>query len=146
MNERQEYFKARVSDEGKVLFSDLARVNNHLQTLRGGDIYVLFIEIPEGHTDAQRQFFHSVIIEDVQRGLLQMGYAEAQDKKFVKDLIKHKFLTREKLNETTGEVITYTRNTSSLSKDEYSWLIDSVIRWAAEWLGVTVRNPKDYGY
>lgn len=141
--ERTEWHRARV-ENGKVLFNDLQRVNNHLQTLNGVEVYVTFVPIPKKRTGRQNQYFHGPLIEDVQRGLLEQGFTDAIDPQWVKDLLKRKFLYREDRNEMTGEVVSYVRKTSSLTKEEFSVFISAVVQWAQEFLGVAVRDPQDY--
>lgn len=47
-------------------------------------------------------------------------------------ILKYKFLKREKVVEKTGEVIPYLESTTRLTRSEFSEVVESVIRWAAE--------------
>jgi hypothetical protein len=67
--------------------------------------------------------------------LLNLGWDQANDYYWVKDLCKYKFLRYEAVNPKTGEVIEGIRATSSLSKEEVSELIEQIKIWAADELG-----------
>lgn len=57
-----------------------------------------------------------------------LGY----EKDEMHDILKFKFLKRERLIEKTGEIIPYLESTTRLSRSEFSEVVESVIRWAAE--------------
>ena len=57
-----------------------------------------------------------------------LGY----EKDEMHDVLKFKFLKRERVIEKTGEIIPYLESTTRLSRSEFSEVVESVIRWAAE--------------
>ena len=57
------------------------------------------------------------------------------------EICKFKFLKRELVSEKTGEVFEYLSSTSTLSKSEFSDLVEQVIAWAAQSFGVTLPRP-----
>jgi hypothetical protein len=69
----------------------------------------------------------------------ELGY----DLEEMKDIIKYKFLRRERVVESTGEVLVYLGKTSKLSKLEFAELVDSMVRFAAE-LNIILKSPEEY--
>jgi len=47
-------------------------------------------------------------------------------------ICKFKFLKRERVVESTGEIIPYLESTTRLSRTEFGEVVDAIIRWAAE--------------
>ena len=82
----------------------------------------------------QNAYLH-VVFREVQLALLNLGWDQANDYYWVKDLCKYKFLRYEAVNPKTGEVIEGIRATSSLSKEEVSELIEQIKIWASDELG-----------
>lgn len=56
-----------------------------------------------------------------------LGY----EKEEIHDILKFKFLKRERIIEKTGEVIEYLESTTRLTRSEFSEVIEQLIRWAA---------------
>jgi hypothetical protein len=56
-------------------------------------------------------------------------------------IMKYKFLKKELVNESTGEVYEYIGSTAKLSKGDFVDLIENLIRWAAETLNIVLPAP-----
>jgi hypothetical protein len=56
------------------------------------------------------------------------------------DVVKFKFLKRERVIEKTGEVVEYLTSTTELNKSEFGTFVDSTIAWAAE-MGCALPAP-----
>lgn len=63
------------------------------------------------------------------------------DKNEMHEILKFKFLKKEKVDENTGEVLNYIGSTASLTKSEFIELVDNTIRWAAEFFNVVLPPP-----
>lgn len=57
-----------------------------------------------------------------------LGYEKSE----MHDILKFKFLKRERVIEKTGEIIPYLESTTRLSRSEFSEVVESVIHWAVE--------------
>lgn len=79
----------------------------------------------------------------LQQRLLDLGWKEAVSIEWVKDLIKYQFLKMETANETTGEVITSIRATSSLTTSEMMDFIADIQQWSAETLELYIPDPNE---
>lgn len=92
-------------------------------------------------TMQQNRYYWGVIIPLVRDALKDAGYRATKDT--AHRLIKHLFVQEELVNEQTGELITFTGSTSSLSKDEFMVLIDHIQQWAAEEFGLVIPDPNE---
>lgn len=61
----------------------------------------------------------------------------------IHSICKMKFLKREKVVESTGEILEYTESTSKLSKEQFGELIDRLIQFAAETFNITLPIPDE---
>ena len=68
-----------------------------------------------------------------------LGY----DKNEMHEIIKYKFLRKEKVDERSGEVFDYVGSTTKLSKSEFADMINDLIRWSAETLGIVLPLPSE---
>ena len=93
---------------------------------------------------AQNSYLHAYLFPETRKALIEAGWNEHEiTEEIVKDFLKEKFLKTESYNETTGECITYTKNTSSLTTIEAMYFIDQVIKWAGEYLHYTLLEPNE---
>ena len=93
-------------------------------------------------SNLQNRYFHGVVIPMVQTRLIELGWSEALDPVWVKDLIKYKFLLREMVNKETGKPCRQCR-TSSLTTTEMMELIAQVQQWAVEDLDLYIPDPNE---
>lgn len=68
----------------------------------------------------------------------ELGY----EKDEMHDILKFKFLKRERVVEKTGEIIPYLESTTRLTRTEFADVVDAVIRWAAE-MNVILPSPNE---
>ena len=122
-----------VNDEGKVEGGRKSIAKAFL-LYAGKRVRVTIERYVSKRTLPQNAYLH-VVIREVQLALLNLGWDQANDYYWVKDLCKYKFLRYEAVNPKTGEVIEGIRATSSLSKEEVSELIEQIKIWAADELG-----------
>lgn len=66
-----------------------------------------------------------------------VGHEIGMTKEELHEVCKYKFLKREKVIPTTGEVVEYLESTTNLSKEEFGELIDKLTIWAGE-MGITI--------
>lgn len=68
----------------------------------------------------------------------ELGY----EKDEMHDILKFKFLKRERVVEKTGEIIPYLESTTRLTRTEFADVVDAVIRWAAE-MNIVLPSPNE---
>ena len=59
------------------------------------------------------------------------------------EILKYKLLKREKVDEKTGEIFEYLGSTTSLGKSEFADLVNELIRFCAETLGIVLPLPSE---
>lgn len=85
------------------------------------NVLVTFEKIPMKHSDAQRNYFHGVIVKYFQELWREIkGFFHES---IVKAVLKQKFLKKEHICEITGEVFQIVRDTRDLNISEYDLFI-----------------------
>lgn len=69
-----------------------------------------------------------------------LGYSKDE----MHEIIKFKFLKREKINEQTGEIFEYIKSTTLLNKDEFCEFMDNLIEWSGGIFGISLPMPEIY--
>jgi hypothetical protein len=67
----------------------------------------------------------------------ELGYTKDE----MHEILKYKFLKKEKVNENTGEIFEYIGSTAKLTKGEFVDLIEDLVRWSSESLGIILPMP-----
>ena len=67
----------------------------------------------------------------------EIGY----DKSEMHEILKFKFLKKEKVDERTGEVFEYISSTTKLNKSDFSDMVTDLIRYAAETFDIVLPLP-----
>lgn len=69
----------------------------------------------------------------------ELGYTKDE----MHGILNYKFLTVEKVDENTGEVFKYVKSSANLTTTEFSELMESMIRWAAETFEIVLPYPEE---
>lgn len=69
----------------------------------------------------------------------EIGYTKDE----LHEILKFKFLKKEKVDEKTGEVFEYVGSTAKLSKTEFAELVDGLIQWASDTFGIALPMPNE---
>ena len=69
----------------------------------------------------------------------ELGY----EKSDMHEIVKYKFLKKEKVIESTGEILEYIESTSKLSKEDFSDFMGKLIQWSAETFNITLPIPDE---
>lgn len=69
----------------------------------------------------------------------ELGYTKEE----MHEILKFKFLKREKVLEITGEVFEYIESTTKLSKSEFADISSEMIRWAAQSFNIVLPIPNE---
>lgn len=67
----------------------------------------------------------------------ELGYTKDE----LHEILKYKFLKREKVDEKTGEVFEYLGSTTKLNKTEFADMVNELIRWSAETFDIVLPLP-----
>jgi len=66
----------------------------------------------------------------------ELGYSKEE----THQLMKFKFLKRERVVEKTGEILEYIESTTTLSKSDFADMVSEMVRWAAN-MGIIIPLP-----
>lgn len=66
----------------------------------------------------------------------ELGYSKEE----THELMKFKFLKRERVIEKTGEILEYIESTTTLSKSDFADIVTDMVRWAAS-MGIVIPLP-----
>lgn len=66
----------------------------------------------------------------------ELGYSKEE----THELMKFKFLKRERVIEKTGEILEYIESTTTLSKPDFADMVTDMVRWAAS-MGIVIPLP-----
>lgn len=91
----------------------------------------------------QNSFLHGVLIPEFRKALNSVGYNEVKTNEQAKLIMKSMFLQGEIVNELTGEVIPFIKDTHLLTTGELNVLIDEVIRFASENMNYQIPYPNE---
>ena len=90
---------------------------------------------------SQNAFYWSVCVPMIREGLYEVGYATMNNNQQAHEFIKSKFLKKDLVNETTGEVLETIRSTADLTTVEFNQLIEDCQRFGSEYLGINIPDP-----
>lgn len=66
----------------------------------------------------------------------ELGYSKEE----THELMKFKFLKRERVIEKTGEILEYIESTTTLGKSDFADMVTDMVRWAAS-MGIVIPLP-----
>lgn len=93
-------------------------------------------------SNQQNAYYWAVIVPLVEKGLRDIGFDEIRDAEDAHEAIKSLFFKKILHNETHEELTIETvTSTTKFSKEEFSEKIDMIIKWAWEYLAVSIPLP-----
>lgn len=129
-----------MSESGQIILPG-AKIRKEAQAFAGKKIEVTIRKKRKHRSGAQNSFYWGVVVEMVRIGLNDLGEAFTAEE--VHDILKCKFLKRQKIDETTGELLfEYLGSTAKLTTVEFMTYIEECSRFAAEFLGVAIPEPQ----
>lgn len=110
--------------DGKLKNINRKRLASELAIFEGKNIK-LTIELKKSNRSLEQNKYWWVLM-----GILgsSLGYSKEE----IHELMKFKFLKREKVIETTGEILPYIASTTSLNKSDFADMISQMQQWSAE--------------
>lgn len=104
--------------------------------------FLMTIEDKNKRSLPQNAYYWSCVVPMVKEGLRDAGYDEIKTEEDAHEVMKHLFLKQRVVNKETGEVVfELTRSTTSLTKELFNEYLESIWRWAAEFLNVVIPAP-----
>jgi hypothetical protein len=92
-------------------------------------------------SNQQNRYLHGVMLPVIKEALRGAGWNMIKSIEDAKDFVKIKFLKYDMVNEDTGEVVEMYRNTSALTKAQFSELVQDVQIWLLEFFNIHLPLP-----
>lgn len=108
-------------------------IRHELKRHEGKRVILTIERLSKKRSSQQNRLFHMHV------GILSREFGYKPDE--MKNILKFKFLKTEKIDEKTGEVFEYIRDTSELTVVEFMSLIEDVVQFGAEF-GVELPLPE----
>ena len=126
------YFTAKVKD-GVLEGLPRKKMKQQLLHFEGKQVEVIVRRVKKTRSSQQNRllWLYFQILGDY------LGYSKQE----MHNIIQFKFLKREKVDETTGEVFQYLAGTSNLTTLEFAELFEEIYNWSAETFGVILPKP-----
>ncbi len=115
----------------KIVFDDKVKFLNEVAKFSEGTRIVINVEEAKDVRSNQQNKLYWTWVQVIAESL---GYSKEE----CHDIIKYKFLLREKIID--GETGFYLKSTSTLSKAEFSKLTDDVLFWANDSFNINLPN------
>lgn len=117
-------------------------VRKHFDIMKGvnGSWLIEYSPLNKRSTQ-QNAYLHAVLFPEYMKGWQNIGYDEINTPEIAKQIAKRRHLTKQIVNQETGEMLEYIQDTSDLSKQECAIFIDSVIKEAATNLNWIIPFP-----
>lgn len=122
--------------DGKMTGFNRREFDNETKYLNGS--YVLRVQKPKKKRSTRQNNVQWWYFNEIAK---ETGHTPSK----IKGMCQVKFLLRESVDETTGEVIPYILDTSSLSTAEHNVFMEEVREWAKEIFNVTLPVPNEDG-
>ena len=91
----------------------------------------------------QNQYYFGICLPLVREGLQDIGYKEIRTIEQAHELMKHMFLKKQLVQESTGEALEYIGSTAELTTMQFCEFIEKIIAWGAEYLGIIIPYPRE---
>ncbi len=105
--------------------------------------YKVKIDKASKRSSSQNRFFHGPMLDYIFQGLRDAGFSDVKDKEDAKAVVKSIFLKRSFASEDGLHVIEIIQDTHKLTKEEMNILIEDVIQWGSEYLGIQIPYPNE---
>lgn len=89
----------------------------------------------------QNRYYRGVVVPLVREGLYEAGYDEVKTNDDAHEVLKGLFHKKNVVNKLTGDVITTVLSTTEFTIPEFEKYIETICKWAAEYLGVIIPAP-----
>jgi hypothetical protein len=104
--------------------------------------FLMKIESKSKRSLPQNSYYWACVVPMIKEGLIYVGYDEVKTEEDAHEILKHLFLKQQIAStQKGGEVIEFTRSTTHLTKEQFSEYLESIYRWASEFLNIYIPEP-----
>jgi hypothetical protein len=128
-----------VENTGSSLLN-IDELKSALQQLKKGKHLITIKDIRK-RSIQQNRYYWGVCVPMVRKGLYDAGYDEVKTNEDAHEVLKHVLLKKSIVSKQTGDMIDLSASTQKLSIPEFDAYVESVCKWAAEYLLVIIPSP-----
>lgn len=121
--------------EGKLQSNVSQQIKDFLPSLETKRVVIKIEKVKSNRSDQQNKLYwvyNSILSKEI-------GY----DKNELHEIIKYKFLTKEKVDENTGEVYNYVGSTAKLNKSDFADFVSELQRWSVVTFNCYLPSPNE---
>ena len=127
-------------NQGKI--TNRKKVAEEFSALTDG-YYLCDLKLKKTRSLNQNRFWWGIMVPAVKDGLRDIGYREVKTDNDAHEVIKGLFLKKQIGTPGEQKIIEITGSTADLTTVEFNELIDQVIHWSVEFLGVQIFLPNE---
>lgn len=117
-----------------------AEFKNALKDLKDGK-HLVTVKDYRKRSLSQNAYYWGVIVPLVKNGLYEAGFDEVKTTADAHEVMKHVLLRNRLVSKQTGDVIDIAGSSSKLTIPEFNNYIETICKWASEYLGVVIPTP-----
>lgn len=126
----------KVNEKGELVLADPSAWRAAVARHKGRDVWVTVVRQQHLRTMPQNRYYHGVICD------LIAGYI-GETREDTHALLKQKFLPTREVELLDGQKLTMPPSTRLLNTEQMAAYIDSIKRWAAQFLGLSIPDPNE---
>lgn len=132
-------------EDGKIELPKKVNVEV-IRMFDGKKIEVIFRQKKKHRSNQQNAYYWAVPVGMIYEYLKDTDNSEVWTPEMVHEILKYKFLLRQRVNSDTGEVIyEYSRSTTDLTTSEFMDYLTKIQQWAAETFHINIPDPDEQG-
>ena len=124
---------------GKLKVVRRGEMEEIINSYEGKKIIVSIELFKNSRSVLQNNYYWGVVVPMVRQGVLDMGMK--MNKEEIHEMLKLRFLKKEKVNEDTGEIFPYIGSTTEMTKMQFMEYIQDIQQWSATYLNVVIPSP-----
>jgi hypothetical protein len=128
-----------IRDKKIVNMQEMREVFNRLKDGK----YLITIKDVRKRSVQQNSYYWSVVVPMVRKGLYEAGFDVIRTNDDAHTVLKQVILKKDIVSKHTGEVFTVGGTTKDLSVPEFHEYLETVCRWAADYLGIYIPSPNE---
>lgn len=133
MAEAKFHFYSNVSEEGKLQKNVSLQIAESISHFKNKSVEIIVKRKSAKRSDRQNRYWW-VLVTILSS---ELGYTKEE----MHEILKYKFLKREKVDQNTGLVFEYLGSTAELNKMEFADLTTEMKRWAQTDLDILLPDP-----
>lgn len=110
-----------------------------LETLRGKSIKIEVSDAKPSRSSQANRYYWGVVVFLIWKGLKDQGWEMTREG--THEMLRVRFLSEDRPINEDGEFVTVVRSTTDLSTEEFGVYLEQCVRFAAEYLNVTIPAP-----